>query len=60
MASRCEIVVVYRIPGNAPAWLFHCAQEGDRNGVLEYADGLRAESVTLTHDSDHCTCDGRR
>jgi hypothetical protein len=43
-----ELTVVYKIPENAPEWFFRCAEDGDWNGMLEYAMALRADSVKLT------------
>lgn len=40
-----ELVVKYTIPENAPDWFFDCVRDGDWNGMLEYAMGLRADSV---------------
>ena len=43
-----ELVVTYRVPEDAPEWFFQCAEDGDWNGMLEYAMNLRADSVSLT------------
>jgi hypothetical protein len=44
------LTVVYPIPDDAPEWFFQCAEDGDWNGMLEYASGLRADYVKLTQD----------
>jgi hypothetical protein len=43
-----QLTVVYNVPDDAPEWFFRCVEDGDWNGILECAMGLRPESVTLT------------
>lgn len=43
-----ELTVVYAVPDNAPEWFLQCAEDGDWNGMLEYAMRLSATSVRLT------------
>lgn len=43
-----KLTVVYDVPDNAPEWLFRCAEDGDWNGMLEYAMNAKVESVRLT------------
>lgn len=43
-----ELTVVYKVPDDAPEWFFRCAEDGDWNGMLEYAMNLHADSVRLT------------
>ena len=45
-----DLTVVYKIPDDAPEWFFRCAEDGDWNGVLEYAMGLYPDSMKLTND----------
>lgn len=42
-----RITVTYRVPDAAPPWFEQCVADGDRNGILEYAETLRVESVEV-------------
>lgn len=43
-----QLIVTYKIPEDAPEWFFRCAEDGDWNGMLEYAMGLSADRMELT------------
>lgn len=43
-----QLTVVYNVPEDAPEWFSQCVEDGDWNGMLEYAMELRAESVRVT------------
>lgn len=43
-----QLIVTYNVPDDAPEWFFNCVDDGDWNGMLEYAMGLAAELVRVT------------